>query len=882
VTSGSQLLQGRVAGLNIVQNSGQPGREGYEIRLRGVGSFNNSSPFVLIDGIEGGLDRINPQDVENITVLKDAASAAIYGSRAANGIILITTKQGRHDFREIDFKAEVGFQNVTRLPDYIYNSVEYMEMFNKGAEHSNLPYSYSPDLIDAYRNAAPGDPRYPDYNWAKHMFQTSLRQNYQFSARGGGKESTYYFGLGYTDQDGVVDRHYNKQYSVRLNWDLNLNKYIRVGTNNSFIYYDTEEPMSDSQDQIMQYILMMPPTMAPYLSDGSGRLAARDIPEIWRNRNPQMILDNAGGNYYDRYLLNSQVFVEVTPFKGLTWKTTGSWQWDQTRKYHSSYLEDGYTFTTNEFFSEFEGNTTGIYRQRTDYSNLIFNSILNYQISIANDHHVSAIAGYEQETMDYSTDRIYRQGYTTPTTTDIDAGSANGQSISGNTSQWALQSYFGRLNYDYRGRYLLEANIRHDATSKLAPENRWSTFPSASVGWRISEERFMSRASWLDNLKLRLSAGQMGNQNALGDYPWQETLSYVSIPIQGTLETGVRANSLSNRSLRWETITDNTVGADLSILQGLFGMTLDVYKRTTKGGHATAQIPGSVGKSAPSDNYKEMENRGIELMLAHRNKIDRVNYDVSFLFDKYKNKVTQIKNNEWGRDSQVAGHPYQEFYMLNWIGIYQNQNEINTLPGYEPYMPQTKPGDLIFEDTNGDGRITVEQETGDKQFIAGRHPKFTYSFNLNLEWNGFDMSMFWQGVAGKKLYISGNVIEPFQQGTPPTARWRKAWDGEGSTNSMPALYNVANWIGYNPINGQSNTFFLEDASYFRLKNIQIGYNLPGRLCNKIGLGRLRAYVSGDNCLTFTSFEGEPERSSNGMAIFPQLTTYTFGLNITLK
>jgi TonB-linked SusC/RagA family outer membrane protein len=879
VTSGSQLLQGRVAGLNIVQNSGQPGREGYEIRLRGVGSFSNSNPFVLIDGIESGLEQINPEDVESMTVLKDAASAAIYGSRAANGVILITTKQGRHDFREVEFKADFGVQNVSRLPDYIYNSVEYMEMWNTSAAHSDIATRYPQELIDAYRNAAPGDPRYPNYRWTDELYHPALRQNYQVTARGGGRDNTYYFGAGYIDQSGVVDRHYSKQYSARLNLDFNVNKYIRIGTNNSFIYKDIEEPMSDSQTEMILYIQTMPPTMTPYLSDGSGHYSARDIPEIWRNRNPQMILDNDGQNLYDQYVLNSQAYVDITPFKGLSWKTTGAWRWDQTKKFHSAFLEDGYTFTTNAFYSTFEGNTTGVYRQNEGSSNLIFNSILSYQASFAEDHNVSAIAGYEQQTMNYWKDRIYRQGYTTSTTTDIDAGSASGQSISGNTSQWALQSYFGRVNYDFRGRYLVEGNLRYDATSKLAPENRWGMFPSASAGWRISEESFMSRATWLDNLKVRFSTGQMGNQMALGDYPWQETLSYVSIPIQGALETGVKSGSLKNRGLKWETITDNTLGLDFSMMKGLLGMTLDVYRRTTEGGHATAQIPASVGKSAPTDNYKSMENKGIELTLMHRNRIGEVSYDASFIFDRYRNKITQIRDNSWGTRSQVEGHPFEEYYLLNWIGIYQNENAIATLPIYEPYRAQTKPGDLIFEDTNGDGKITVEQETGDKIFMSGRHPDFSYSLNFNIAWRNFDLGMFWQGVSGKRVHVTGIGIQPYHQGTPPTAKWRNAWNGEGSTNSMPAIYNMITY-GYNPITGQANSFFLMDASYLRLKNLQIGYSVPENVCSRAGIRRVRVYVSGDNFLTFSPYEGDPERDNgNNFTHFPQLTTFTAGLNV---
>jgi hypothetical protein len=332
--------------------------------------------------------------------------------------------------------------------------------------------------------------------------------------------------------------------------------------------------------------------------------------------------------------------------------------------------------------------------------------------------------------------------------------------------------------------------------------------------------------------------------------------------------------------LKWETITDNTIGVDFSILKGLFGVTIDLYKRTTHGGHATSQIPASVGKTAPSDNYKDMENKGFDLLLTHANKIGEVRYDVSVILSMYRNKITKIKDNVWSDMSQVVGHPYQEYWMLDWVGVYQNQNQVDNLPIYEPYRGQTKPGDLIYYDRNGDGQITVENETGDKIFAPGRHPDFTYSLNVNLAWKNFDLSMFWQGVQGRKIYLfSGN--EPFGQGSPPGVHWRNAWDGEGTTNSMPALYNMITY-NYAPITGQANTFRLDDASYLRLKNLQIGYNVPVNAFKPAGISAVRVYVSGDNLLNFSSYKwGDPERNDVGtIRVFPQLKTFTFGLNVT--
>ncbi|MCG8516177.1 MAG: hypothetical protein MI740_18780, partial [Halanaerobiales bacterium] len=441
--------------------------------------------------------------------------------------------------------------------------------------------------------------------------------------------------------------------------------------------------------------------------------------------------------------------------------------------------------------------------------------------------------------------------------------------------------------YNYKGKYLLEGNIRYDGTSKIAKDNRWDLFPSMSVGWRISEESFMDQYGWIDNLKLRGSIGQLGNQETLSDYPYQQLLTNSSYPIGGSLQTGVSSPALSNPGLLWEVVTSYNLGLDFSMNNGLFGFELDVYKKEVEGGHATAQIPASVGKDAPQENYQNMENTGFELALHHVNRIGDLKYNMSFMVDRYKNKITKVKDNWWGYQrwygrSRVEGHALNEFYMLDWIGIYQNQSEIDNLPIYEPYRNITQPGDLIFRDANGDGEITIESETGDRVFIEGFHPKFSYSYTANFEWKNFDLSMFWQGVAGKKNVAQWIGYEPFFQGGPVTTKWRDAWDGEGSTNSMPALYNNSVFYGYQPINGIMNDYHLANTSYLRLKNLQIGYNLSKSVCNKLGVSKLRVYISGDNLITISDFDFDPERGSSQFTAntYPQLSTYSIGAKLT--
>lgn len=629
----------------------------------------------------------------------------------------------------------------------------------------------------------------------------------------------------------------------------------------------------------------MPPTMGPFTSDGTGHYTSRDIDDIWRNRNPKAMVDNPGETRYHKYKITPQAYIDIKPFKGLSWKTTAAWRYDRTEKKHSYFDMEGYTFSTNEYRDLFEQIQIGVYNNRYRSSNLYLHSVLNYQYSFNNIHNLKVLAGYEQHEMNYDYLYIYRPEYSSSTTLDINAGNPEGQNVQGRTSSWALQSLFGRIMYDYKGKYLFEGNIRYDGSSKTAEKFRWDIFPSMSLGWRISEEAFAKNLSWLDNLKIRVSAGQLGNVNVLGDYPYQELLTYTTYPIDGSLLTGVSANSLSNPELNWEVINSYNIGVDFSMMNGLFGYELDLYKRFTIGGHDWAQIPNSVGKDAPQENYKDMENKGIELVLKHNNQLGDFKYGVDFIFDRYVNTITKVKDPNWGSSwwgmTTIEGHAYNEYYMLDWIGIYQNQQEVDNLPIHEPYAAITKPGDLIFRDVNGDGEITFEPDSGDKVFMKGYHPTFSYSFNINMEWKNFDLSMFWQGVAGRKNLTRYISFEPFYQAGPPTAKWRNAWDGEGSTNEMPALYNMANY-SYLPITGMVSDFYLSNASYLRLKNIQIGYNLPKSLSDRISVDKLRLYLSGDNLITISEFEFDPERKADDYTVnkYPQIKTYSIGARLT--
>ena len=409
VANATSMLQGRAAGLNIVQNSGQPGAEGFSLNVRGISSFANSHPAVIIDGVEGSLSALNPSEIEQITVLKDAASAAIYGARAANGVILVTTKSGKQEQKtRVDANVNIGWQQATVLPDFIYDSVEYMEMWNKGAEHTSMSVKYPEEMIEAYRNATPGDPRYPNFNWMDHLFNTALRQDYQLSISGGGKSNSFYLNFGYMDQEGIMEGYGAKKYSTRVKLDADVNNFLSVGFNAGFVYRDVWEPTNESIYEQMLYAYTMPPTMSPYLSDGSGRHSYRDIPEVWRNRNPQAVVDNPGYTREDKYEITPQAYFDIHPFKGFSWKTSASWRYDRTEKEHMYEPMAGYTFSTNEYYGMFEPFAEGVYHNDWRSSNIQVNSVMTYKKSLNESHNFNLLVGYEQLEMNYDTYYIRR------------------------------------------------------------------------------------------------------------------------------------------------------------------------------------------------------------------------------------------------------------------------------------------------------------------------------------------------------------------------------------------------------------------------------------------------------------------------------------------
>lgn len=901
----TSLLQGRMPGVQVTQNSGQPGAESASIRIRGQGTFSTAgnNPLILIDGVEGNLNNVNPNQIESVSVLKDAASAAIYGSRAANGVILVTTKFGKAGRLNVDYSYNYGSQRATSIYDRITNSVEFMELLNKAIAHTNTSanQAYSAEEIEAYRQGALTNPaQYPSYDWMDAIFRTAPMQQHYLSVNGGKEGTTYNFGAGYLDQDGILIATGYKRYDAQFNFKTSLNNKVTFGTNLAFSKGDRNETAlnnnfdgNSTEDQILS-ALAAHPTFTPKLPDGSGRYAAKALIREGGNKNPVAMAEN-GGRYIKNFYTLASAFLNVDILPGLKGEIKGAVKYnDAQSKVHVVgvpgylFLPDAggqYIFNTQWNGTVGENNLT--VRNEKDVQYTLFGT-LNYTKTFNEVHNFSALLGASQETFRYDRLQGFRRNAPADDILELSGYSPGGPLTEGFAYQWALQSLFGRVNYNYKEKYLLEGNFRYDGSSRFPRGNKWGFFPSASAGWRVKQEDFMKSADWISDLKVRVSWGQVGNQNInrtffteLMPYAYQDVLNPVVYNIGGALQQGVTQTDLINRDITWETTTVTDIGLDFSLFNSAVFGSIDWYSKNTTNILRSLQVPDFIGIAGPTVNLGEMNNKGIELSLGYENKSNNFHYKVQGNFETYKNKLVKFGSRETDNGNgyiRQEGLPYNSYFMYVFDGIYQNQAEINNGP--TPLITP-KPGDMKYKDVSGpngvpDGKIT----TDDRVVVGGAFPKFNYGFTFNADYKNFDLSLFMQGVEGRKIYVKEWGIAPFRQASPPPTFWRDAWDGEGTSNTIPHIFNE----NYGP-NTQVSDWWLQDASYLRLKNLQLGYTFPAKMLSKIKVQGLRLYVSGDNLLTFTNFfEGiDPERAAaNGRAaIYPQAKIYSFGLKVTL-
>ena len=882
VTNASSMLQGLVPGVSVVQKSGQPGAGNSDMRIRGMGTFSGAgvNPLVLIDGIEGDMNALDPNSIQSVSVLKDAASASIYGSRAANGVILVTTKDGSNSNGKltVGYNFNYGIQTPTKMLDVVTNSADYMEAWNTYVRNKNYGVDipsrqYPQEEIEKYRDATDRN-LYPNFDWLDFIINSAPTQNHSISVSGGNK-TRYNLTLGYLNQNGTMEAFYYKRYNAQLSLTSEVSKRLKLGANVNLKKGTTGEERSGAENYFI-CTLSQAPTYGPVLPDGSGRYTWKAYPFEDNNTNPYFKLKEETAKT-DDYNVMAQAWSDFEILDGLHWHVKGAVNYTTSQytaftgkdinlaMFHSPY-EDGLSFS-----SSLDKNN-----QQTFYTNL--QTYVNYDKRFG-VHQIGGMLGYSNEENNYNILKGYRKGFVSPSTPELDAGAADGMTNSGTSNSWAMQSIFSRLTYSFMDKYLLEFNMRYDGTSRMAPETRWGIFPSFSAAWRISEEKFMEPTkSWLTNLKLRGSYGKLGNQN-IGIYPYQAVLSFAGIyPFDDTnLSQGVAQTALNNYNIKWETTTTTNIGLDAFLFNKL-SLTVDLYKKMTDNILRNAQVNSLVGLTAPVINDGSMQNTGYDLEIKWQDQIESgvlkdLTYGIGFVVSGFKNKL--VKFGTWedgGHVMREEGRPWDTFYLLQVDGIFQTEEEVKNSP--KQFGEHTMPGMLKFKDVNGDNVIDNNDRV---PMEDGVFPKCTYSFNLNAEYKGFDLYAFFQGVAGSKTYITGWAwgIQPFVQGSAPTKdQFVNSWTPENRSNKYVMLGDP---VSYN----HPSTYMLKDNSYLRLKTLSIGYSLPKNLISKVGLSRLRIYFSGDNLLTFTKYEGlDPERSGNGNYLqYPQNKVISFGCNV---
>ncbi|WP_018614515.1 SusC/RagA family TonB-linked outer membrane protein [Segetibacter koreensis] len=868
-TNPTTLLQGQMPGLQVIQGSGEPGNEGVSFRVRGISTFSGAGndPLVIIDGLPGSLTVLNPNDIESVSLLKDAASAAIYGSRGANGVIVVKTKKGKAGGFSLQYNYNLGISNPTSLPDVVSNSAEYMELSNEAYTNSGRAPLYTQAQIDLYRNAT-DRVKYPNHKWLNDLFKTAYTNNHYLNLSGGRENTNYSLGIGITDQPGTMIGFEYKKYTMDLGLSSKVNKRVTIGTNVQMRYGDRKYPPQGAGDMFLSTLAQSPlyPPKSP-----DGRWIKRAYPNEQGNKNTVAIVgEDVRVRSYD-YYLQGNLSMDIEIVKGLTWENRAGANYDSYKSNDFRPVVQTYYYNDMSSAGLLDVGTPGLNVGRTDNIYTVYYSQLNFKRTFG-DHTLSAFGGYQQEHNQGSSLNAGRTQFTTNLLRELNAGPSNGMTNSGTSSEWAIRSFYGNLNYDFQDKYLFGTSVRYDGTSRLPKDTRWGLFYSFSGAWRISKEAFLQDVRWLNDLKIRGSWGQLGNQN-IGTYPYQSTLNNRDYAFGGSVSPGYSASTLVDPSLTWETTRVLDIGMDLSAFSNKLSITADWFNKYTFDILRGSQVPLWLGLNAPTINNGAVRNKGLEINAQYRDRISKnFSYSIGVNFQKYKNILESYGKTEIGNTTiREERHPLDEYYMYVWDGIFQSQEEIDKSPK-QPVTPT--PGDLKIRDVNGDGNI----DDKDRSYVGGKYPSYQYAVNLSAGWKNFDFSAQLYGSQGQKIYVNGWGIEPFRQGSVPTTDWRNRWTPTNHTNTMPKIY-VAD--SYAPVQNYASTYFLKDASFMRLKNVQLGYTLRSHYINKAGIKSVRVYFATDNVITFSKFPGlDPERTSDGNYVtYPQIRTFTFGANV---
>lgn len=877
----SSGLQGLMPGVAITGTNGAPGQDAGKIRVRGIGTLNEAGPYILVDGIETGtLSAVDPNDIESISVLKDAASAAIYGSKAANGVVLITTKRGKTGQTKISYSGYLSFQNATNMIERM-GSYEYASLLNQALEAEGMSKRFNDTELQKFKDG--NDPLYPDTDWYDLAYKTGVQHRHNVNINGGSENVKYMASLGYLNQTGILPNAGREQFNARTNLDMKINKRLSARMNLSFIKNDYSDASSayygGSSDQIIRQLNLIAPWIVARYDDGTWGTISDGSPIAW--------LDSGMKVNRDNYNFSGMAAVDYEIFDGLKLTLQGAYVNNlQNYNYFQKYIK----YNENK-----ESDPSQLDERFYKWDRTNYDALLNYNKNFGK-HNIKGLLGWHTEKYNYKYQKAVRKKFPNNELTDMNAGDASTQSNEGYTAELAMISWFARINYDFAGKYLLEANIRADASSRFAEGHRWGYFPSFSGAWRISEEAFMESAkdSWLSGLKIRASWGQLGNQDALSGsnndyYPALNTYNLDSkYAFGGSLNSGYYQRKYRLETISWEKASIWGVGVDFTLFNKLNG-SLDYYNRKTTGIIMDVTVPKEFALDAYKDNVGSMRNSGIEINLSYNTKIGQVDFGIAGNFSYNKNEILDLgggdpnkyldATNGYSQRNKV-GEAMNSYYIYRADGFFNSQEEADayTAKYGNPFGKTFKAGDLRYVDTNKDGKLTAD----DREYCGSSDPKIIYGFNINAGWKGIDLSLMFNGAAGvKRLFDGYEVYGNFSgDAAHPATIWRDAWTPDNHDASMPRIFYDTNSASSS--RSVQSDFWLQDTSYLRLKNLQLGYTLPKGWLNSVGVENIRIYYSVENLLTFDKMKIniDPESTSQRLSSYPLLRTHAFGVNVT--
>jgi TonB-linked SusC/RagA family outer membrane protein len=950
VTTLASTLSGMVAGLNVMQTSSKPNSESSSLRIRGTGTLNDSAPLILVDGMEMSLNNVNPNDIASISILKDAASCAIYGNRGANGVILLTTRKGTDGKINVTYSGKFSYNTPANLIRMVSNYADYMEFINEASDNAGQAQVFSQTTIDKWREAAnnpngisesgyPNYVAYPNTDWYDEAYNPKLMQEHSITLIGAEKRTKYSINATYVNNPGLVVNSGMQKYYMRSNIESKVTPFLAVGLNAWGYHIDQERNNVDDLNGLQMQ--KSTPGSYPFYDGKYGSPEALEEDPVVNN--PVYALNNSGGSYkMTKVFVNPYIKIDFLK----NFHLISNFYYDHYRRedlWHYSNYRERFSFQrgesmnvppTSELLAEYpvkyyiDGNQS--WKNTTT---------LNWGQVFNSKHDVAALAGYEEFRRWARTTDISKKGMLDTSLTDFDA-LTEPDYINGSTTEFSSRSVFGRVTYAYDSRYLFEANVRYDGSSRFSPENRWGIFPSFSAGWRLSEEQFIKNLNWFDNLKLRASWGQLGN-NSIGNYEWQAVYATAPHYAFGNNEVpGIGMGSFSNYNLEWETTTVTNLGVDFSVLNNRLSGTFEVYNKVTDGILYNPTLsPTLAGFSSPRQNIAEVTNKGLELTLGWSDRIGSLSYGISGNFSFNKNEVTKYKGElvrEWRENADgssayytnlgevstgdlqrvLEGHMINEFYVLNVYkgnrsyfnadgavnpqggpsdGMIRTEDDMEWLQamsaaGYKFYprqgigKGQIWYGDIIYADMDGDG---IYGDDDDKEFQGySKTPKYYFGVQANLAWKGFDLSMNWAGAAGFK-------INWLQSGENSSI----TWFGYGIGKDV--AYDHYFYDPNNPSDPRTNItsenprltmdksaqisasgqHILHTGDYLKLKNLTVGYTLPQDWTKKIYMQKARVYVSGENLLTVTKFKGIDPEMMSGVGYAP-MRQFAFGVNVT--